>query len=179
MQLRSGWPRARGQSVVEFALILPLMLIIALGIVDLARVYTTMLSIESAAREAADYGTFGSQKWALSAVPATEALMRERACVAASDLPDYAGPDDGCTNPTFSYCLSADGGTTCVDYNEALGCDVAIREPPCRLSVTLRYVFRLLVPFHVEVNGVEYGLPSTLTFTRTSTFPMTDLSLDP
>ena len=55
--------RRSGQSVVEFALVLPILVILMLAVVDLARIYTTMLTVESAAREAADFGTFGSQKW--------------------------------------------------------------------------------------------------------------------
>lgn len=165
--------------MVEFALVLPLLLFLALAVVDLARIYTTMLSVESAAREAADYGTFGSEKWVASSVAFTERDMRTRACVAASDLPDYVGPNDGCGNPSFSYCLSGDGGATCVPYSAAQTCDDSTREPPCRLSVTLAYTFHLIVPLHIEVGDVEYGLPSALTFERTSTFPMTDLDLDP
>ena len=45
----------------------------------------------------------------------TEAKMERRACAAASDLPDYDGPDDACTNPAFSYALSADRGATWAD----------------------------------------------------------------
>ena len=83
-----------------------------------------MLSVESAAREAADFGSFGSQKWDV-AVDAplpdgTVAKMEHRACVAASDLPDYVGPDDACTNPAFSYELSTDRGATWVAYDPAL-----------------------------------------------------------
>ena len=81
--------------MVEFALVLPLMVILLLAIVDLARVYTTMMSVESAAREAADYGTtLGAGKWQ-SGLPMddTVAEMQRRACVAASDLPDYVDPD--------------------------------------------------------------------------------------
>ncbi len=171
----------RGQSVVEFALVLPIMIFLMLATIDLARIYTTMLSVESAAREAADFGTFGSQKWndAFYALPVdgTEAKMRLRACTAASELPDYVGPDDSCTNPSFAYELSGDKGATWEPYSTALGCDDATREPPCWLKVTLTYDFRVIVPLNLDVFGVTYGLPSTLTFERQSIFPMTDLAL--
>lgn len=174
---------SRGQSVVEFALVLPLLVILMIAIIDLARVYTTLLSVESAAREAADFASFGSQKWNVavySALPdGTEAKMERRACVAASDLPDYAGPDDNCTNPTFSYKLSADRGATWVDWDAALACDDPGREPPCLVRVTLQYEFHLLVPINIDLFGVEYGIPETLTFERSSIYAMTDLELNP
>jgi TadE-like protein. len=166
---------------VELALIAPIMLVIALAIIDLARIYTTMLTVESAAREAADFGTFGSQKWndaAVAVVPdGTEAKMKRRACVASSALPDYVGPDDACTNPTFSYQLSGDRGANWAPYDPVLACDDSTREPPCWLKVTLQYNFRLLVPFNFEFLGTSYGVPNTLTFERSSIFPMTDLDI--
>lgn len=171
----------RGQSVVEFALVLPLMLVILLAVLDLSRIYTTMLTVESAAREAADFGTFGSQKWdaAVYAVDpdGTEANMERRACVAASALPDYVGPDDQCSNPTFSYRLSGDNGATWVPYDPALLCDDPARSPPCWLKVTLEYDFRLIAPLNLDILGVSIGIPNALTFQRSSIFAMTDLSL--
>lgn len=178
---QSARPRAGGQSVVEFALVLPLLMFLMIGVIDLARIYTTMLSVESAAREAADFGTFGSQKWNVavySALPnGTEAQMKRRACVASSDLTDYVGPDDDCANPTFSYQLSTDRGETWEDYDPGLACDDPVREPPCWLKVTLEYDFNLLIPFNLEVFGATYGMPESLTFERSSIFAMTDLSL--
>ncbi len=173
--------RERGQSVVEFALVLPIMIFMMVAIIDVARIFTTMLSVESAAREAADFGTFGSQKWndAVVQMPVdgTEAKMVHRACVAASDLPDYVGPDEGCTNPAFSYELSLDKGATWVPYTPGLGCDDPTRTPPCWLKVTLSYDFHVFLPLNVEAFGVTLGLPSTMTFDRSSIFPMTDLAL--
>lgn len=171
---------ARGQSVVEFALVLPLMVVLMVAIIDLARVYTTQLSVESAAREAADFGTFGSQKWnpaVVTAADGTEAKMRYRACAAASDLPDYQGPDDNCVNPAFDYHLSTDKGATWVDYDATLGCDNPDRNPPCWLRVTLQYDFKLLIPLQIEAFGTQFGIPSSLTFSRSSIFAMTDLDL--
>ena len=172
----------RGQSIVEFALILPVLMFLMVGIVDLARIYTTMLSVESAAREAADYGSFGSQKWAPApAVTDTVAAMMKRACVASSDLTDYVGPDSACTNPSFSYALSMDKGGSWVDYGTTAAsgspCNDPAREPPCWVKVTLSYQFNLLVPLNFEVFGVRYGIPNSLTFSRSSIFSMTDLSL--
>jgi Flp pilus assembly protein TadG len=173
---------SRGQSVVEFALVLPLLVFLLFAIVDLARIYTTMLSVESAAREAADFGSFGSQKWnaAVIDVPVngTLAEMTRRACRAASNLPGYVGPDTGCTNPSPSFALSADKGATWSDVHDAtLGCDIATREPPCWVRATLSYNFDLFVPLHVDLFGVRLGLPTTITFQRSSIYPMSDLEL--
>ena len=45
-----------GQSVVEFALTLPLLLFIALGVLDLGRVYFAYMTVINATREGARYG---------------------------------------------------------------------------------------------------------------------------
>jgi Flp pilus assembly protein TadG len=50
---RSG----RGQSLVEFALILPLLLLLTLGVVDAARVFTSWISLTNGVREAALYAS--------------------------------------------------------------------------------------------------------------------------
>ena len=161
---------------------MPLMLIVLLGIIDMARIYTTMLSVESAAREAADYGTtLGAGKWQ-DGTPkdGTVAEMRRRACIAASDLPDYVDPDNdpltgNCTNPSFACSINPGGSCDA----SAAGCEDPLREPPCAVTVTLTHDFHLIAPLNVEFMGVTYGLPSTLTFSRDSTFAMTDIGLTP
>jgi hypothetical protein len=176
----------RGQSIVEFTLVLPVMLILLLGIVDLARIYTTMLSVESAAREAADFGTtLGAGKWQ-SPMPAdsTVAEMQRRACVASSDLTDYSDPDlnpqvGGCSNPAFSYCVTSSPGGSCGPLDPSAGCDDPLRSSPCVVTVTLSYDFHLLAPLNFQFMGVTYGFPSTLSFARDSSFAITDIGLSP
>jgi hypothetical protein len=178
--------------VVEFALLAPLMFFIMVGIIDLSRIYTAMSSVESAAREAADYATsLGAEKWSATAVDDTIAEMNRRACIAASDLPDYQGvdvsPADGldedCTNPAFDWCMSWDSSPCSQAYPvgdpvvDPAVCNNASRNPPCRVTVTMSHVFHLFVPFHIDFFGVELGLPGTLAFERDSTFAMTDIDV--
>src|SRR5438445_11500431 len=47
----------RGESLVEFALVLPLMVTVMLGIVDFGYVFFVRGSVENAAREGARYGS--------------------------------------------------------------------------------------------------------------------------
>lgn len=46
----------RGQGLVEFALVLPILLLLLLGIIELGRMFTTLAEATSASREAARYG---------------------------------------------------------------------------------------------------------------------------
>ena len=175
----------RGQSLAEFALIFPLMFVIFVAVADLARVYATILSIESAAREAADWGSFQSSNWAGNeSNPASNRAktiegMIQRACTAASNTPDYeepAGTVDHatCTNPSFAYMLVDENG---VDITDDPNCQAEGREPPCRVKVTLTHTFNLMIPLSISVRDVEIGFPSQLTVIRDSVFAMSDLKI--
>jgi hypothetical protein len=174
----------RGQSVVEFALILPLLLIIFLAVSDFARLYAEMLTVESAAREAADFGALNSANWEgdpsdpTSNYAKTLVRMGERACIAARNLPDYVDPDDdpstGCDQPDIDVELTeADGSSptsTCADDTRLV---------PCRVVVTLSHDFHLIAPMNINFFGVNLGFPSTITFERTSIFAVSDFELFP
>ena len=160
------------------------MLVVLLAIVDFARIYTTMMSVESAAREAADYGTtLGAGKWQVGApMDGTVSEMKRRACVASSNLSDYSDPDgnpaNGCTNPSFDYCLTPTVGATCGPVDPLAACEDPIRSEPCTVTVTLTHQFHLFAPLNMEIlGGVTIGFPSTITFQRDSTFAMTDIDL--
>jgi hypothetical protein len=171
--------RSRGQGVVEFALVLPLLLFLLLGIADFARIYATQIAVEAAAREAADFGAFYPWKWEGDpADPGSNAGktvqgMLDRACLATKNLPEYVGPDDNCSNPSFSYVLDTPPG---VKSDE---CSAVPRgHIPCKVTVTLGYRFDLIVPVSIPFGDRTLGLPSTLHFERTSTFAISDFEID-
>lgn len=47
----------RGQELVEFALVVPLLMLIAFGVLDLGRLYHAAVTVTNATREGARYGT--------------------------------------------------------------------------------------------------------------------------
>lgn len=174
----------RGQSIVEFALVVPLLLLLVVAIADFGRLYSAMVSVEAAVREAADYGAFKSSYWlvdnsvtpATNNPPITTAEMERRACTAASGshLQDYTEPGGTvnhatCSNPTFACTLELpDGSTqTCGTYPGGV-CGVAATDPPCIVHASLTYTFRTFLSLP--------PLPSTVTFTRDSRFAVSDFS---
>ena len=165
---------------MELALLLPLLLLLFLAIADFARLYTTMLSVESAAREAADFGAFNSSNWqGSSADPSsnhakTLSQMATRACVAARSLPDYDDPDNdpatGCNNPAMVVEL--------IEPSPGTDCSVKTNDPPCRVKVTLTHTFDLIAPMNITAFGTQLGLPSQVTFSRSSIFAISDYGVD-
>ncbi len=53
---RSNSPREQAQSLVELALMLPLLLLLLVGILDLGRIYFSYMTVVNASREGARYG---------------------------------------------------------------------------------------------------------------------------
>jgi Flp pilus assembly protein TadG len=160
--------RPLGQYVVEFAIVAPILILMIGAIADLGRIYTSAVAIESAAREAADYGSFHAINWATTPTDnrsVTVANMERRACTAAwgSHLDGYTEPagttnHETCTNPSFSFTLEPDDAT-CAD---------STTEPPCLVHVRMTYDFHLFL-------GIP-PMPSSIQLVRDSRFQMQDLT---
>ncbi len=166
----------RGQSLVEFALIVPLMLFLVVAIGDFGRLYASAVAIESAAREAADYGAFlGGGRWDETdgaTIALNVAEMNRRACTAASGLTDYEEPGGTanhatCTNPSFAFdplsptdLIHPPGLSNCRDAQPT--------HDPCRIHVRVTFAFHMILSFP--------PLPATMTIVRDSTFAISDLT---
>lgn len=172
-----------GQSVVEFALVIPVLLLIVVAVADFGRLYNAAVAVESAAREAADFGAFQADNWS-STTPAnittTLSEMERRACTAAkgSHLEGYSGTADGttCTNPALSCNLEWGGASeSCASTDGVVGgndCSAIATQPKsteaCTVHVHLDYDFRLIL-------GV-LPFPDSVAFGRDSRFRIADLS---
>ena len=55
--LRAGSAQERGSNLIEFAFVLPLLLLMLVGVADLGRAFTTYIAITNAAREGARYAS--------------------------------------------------------------------------------------------------------------------------
>lgn len=168
-RLLTGRSRQRGQGLVEFALVVPLMFLLAVAVGDFGRLFNAAIATESAAREAADYGAFlGSSAWASAQSPWTtnETEMRLRACTAMNGQSDFDNSAGTCTgNPFMSWRLEDSNGTSppLVDCSTRIGLIA-----PCRIHVTVSYTFRPLI--------VIPPIPGSLTLTRESWFALSDLT---
>jgi len=90
----------RGQSLVEFALILPFLLAFAGAGTDLARAYQAWLTVESATRNAAEYA-------ATSSVDASDAQTDAQriVCLESHHVPGFVlcGPGPVCTRHVLPW----------------------------------------------------------------------------
>jgi Flp pilus assembly protein TadG len=117
---RRALPDETGQGLVEFALTLPILLLILLGIADLGRAFYYTVVISGAAREAAAY--------AVANPTADSAAITQQACNA-SGLVAYGGS------------CPASLGVTCIAVCPTNGGDSAIR---------VTYAFSLMSAYLVD-----------------------------
>lgn len=108
----------RGQTMVEFALILPLLLVILLGVVDFGRVFTAGITMEAAARNAAEAAAQEYQQIIRNTPtpgPADYQRMHDVAlealCGEAKVLPNRSVDLSGnCTMPVTAVCVHDQAG---------------------------------------------------------------------
>jgi hypothetical protein len=63
-------PPRRGQTLVEFSLVLPLLILLIFGIIEMARLMQAYITMQNSARAAARYAAIGAVKWDIFDVPA-------------------------------------------------------------------------------------------------------------
>jgi len=124
--LRKQAPTERGQSLVEFALMLPVLLIMLMGTLDIGRMYFAYIAIQNAAGEGALYAAIHPD------------------CVRASDGPQCADPN----NAEFRAIHESPGGA--VDWTrvtiEAEPADRSGLREGDPIAIQVRYQYDILTP---------------------------------
>jgi hypothetical protein len=108
---------SRGQTLVEFALVLPMLLVLLLGIADFGRVFAAGITIEAAARNAAEAAAQEYLQLRRDSAPASAAdldritaVALESVCAEADPLPNQVSSGSTCTMPSAGVCIHDHGG---------------------------------------------------------------------
>ena len=135
----------QGGAMVELAVVLPVLVLIAIGVMDYGRVYFTSIAVANAARAGAEYGT------ALTGNQNKTANIQGMALLDGAE----AGPmtvDSVTTTCKCGATRVACSGTTCAGYGV----------PRVYVGVTVSKAVALILKYP--------GLPATITISRTATF---------
>jgi Flp pilus assembly protein TadG len=154
--------RARGQSLVEFALVLPLFLVMLMGVVDVGRAIWAQNSLASAAREGAryaivhggtDYNTCPVGPTARTVIPAADATCPYPSPSKQSIVDAVvANATAGGTSLTVTVCYGANCSGNADTNTNARG-------QPVTVAVTSQV--NLILPQLVGISG--FGVSSTTT----------------
>jgi Flp pilus assembly protein TadG len=149
---RSASRRTRlGQSLVEFALILPILLTMFGAAVDVARVYGAWVTLEAATRDAAEQVATDT-----TITTSTAATTRAKTivCSEMTGVAGYVAGGSSCTTPgvtvTWSKSTTAAGATT--------------KNPIVTTSVTATFPFRTLFGYPLFTQGGAWNLGSTQSY---------------
>lgn len=120
---KGDWSVAlRGQSMVEFALVLPMLLILLLGVADFGRVFAAGITIEAAARNAAEAGAIERLRnrptppGDVADYQALHEMVAKIACAEARLLPNttFSETDRTCLSmPVVRVCVHDDQDPLC------------------------------------------------------------------
>jgi Flp pilus assembly protein TadG len=148
----------RGQSVVEFALLLPVLLAFLGATVDIARVFQTWITLNSAVRDAAE--------WAASASNAGNAASdaRKVVCLQAQGLPGFAR-GTGAAPVDVEQCSWPNVATKWTSSTTAAGATVT--HPIATATVNANFDFRPLLDYPLITNDGAWSLSVTQTFSIT------------
>lgn len=156
---RRARPRSRGQALVEFALIVPVMLLILLIAVDFGRLFFAHISNVNAAREGANYAAAHAADSPFSST----AFNTGSANAAAGQANSQGQSGGGVVAVASPFCFAPSAPSTSINCNTASNFATGTGN---LVSVSVSQPFTFLTPF---IGGFFGG---TLTLTSTATAPV-------
>ena len=141
-----GMDRDRGQSLVEFALVLPILLLLTLIAVDFGRVYLGWINLQNMTRIGADFAANNADKWPWDAATAAK----------------YQNQITG--DASASNCPLAPGQPAPPSYTDT--------DLDGKIGIGDRATVSLVCRFHVITPLISFVVGSDLNVTATAIFPI-------
>lgn len=141
-----------GQAVLEFALILPLLLIILMGVLDFGWIFMNQYRVEKAASTAARYGAINESRYESSST--RPAFLNELTDRVADNLPDDIDGSILC----FDIARGSQPGTQA--ENKTVVC-VSVSPSAGNVAVTVTYPVKTLTFVSSTLFGRYYQASST------------------
>jgi Flp pilus assembly protein TadG len=133
-----------GQSMVELALLLPILVFGLIGAADLARAFALQLAIQNGARA-------GAEAYAINFTP-TRALAIQRAIDEMARTPGINTSDPSLN--VDATIAQADGNTACLQPPTVA--------TPCFVTVSIQYTFHTIVPWPFIPNTANFDRSTTM-----------------
>ena len=155
--------RSRAQSLIEFALVVPLFLLLMFGLVDFARLVFTYVSLSNGAREMARTAAI-SQSWNNGATAANNGSI-----AAFTNYTIIAAGQNGATDKVTiltgspSCAHMQDTGGTCTPAPTSTVCNMPLQTTSCMLpqpkpsgyvEVQVTYTFQFNPLFQTRLDGI-------------------------
>ncbi|HEY6130142.1 MAG TPA: TadE/TadG family type IV pilus assembly protein [Candidatus Acidoferrum sp.] len=180
---RANWPQS-GQTLFEMAMILPIMLALLLGVIEVGRYTYVAILVGNAARAGAEYGMQGHGNSSdgpgitLAAQNDFKSNGQNPATLTIAAPTAFGGNFDGCTcdngsgafvpaQPTTNYCTAPPNGT-----NVTAGTCPAGQHWVVLVSVHATGTFNSLF---IPSGSTLFGIPGSITIDRTSTLRVAPL----
>ena len=154
-----GCPGCRGQSLVELALVLPLLTLLLVGMVDLGRAFFSQARLTNAVKEGAFYGAYTPY----NAVTNSSDEIRDRAFAEANGRLGTPGTDFIIEPET-----SASPDVRCIDQTTGATKECRLAGRGDSVEVTGRYAFRPMTGQIVSFWGSQFWLRKTVRMTIVS-----------
>ena len=136
-----------GGALVELAVVLPVLILIAIGVMDYGRVYYTSVTVSNAARAGAEWGAYG-----MTGSATKDAQIQSFAKIEGAEAGTFT-----VTSSHFCRC-----SPTGVDVSCTTGSCGAYGKPQIYVTATATKKVALLLKYP--------GLPDTVTISRSATF---------
>jgi len=146
-----------GQSMVELALLLPVIAVGLIGGADLARAFALQMAVQNGARA-------GAEAYAIDFTPTKSAAISR----ALDEMTRTPGMAWNCTlNPAGDTCSDPSiPGTVTIRLAQADGTTPCISPPtvltPCFVTVQVQYTYRTIAPWPMVPNVANFDRSTTM-----------------